>query len=63
MGFVGLPNCCLKLTACGTLHARQNTPALARRGLTMRSADQHTWDSFKTGLARLGVRCHSGLSS
>ena len=29
-------NCCLKLAACGTLPARQSTPALARRSLTMR---------------------------
>jgi hypothetical protein len=34
-----LPNCCLKLTACGTLAARQNPPALARRSLTMRYKD------------------------
>ena len=33
-----MPNHCLKPTACGTLHARQNPPALARRGLTMRYA-------------------------
>ena len=31
-----VPNRCLKLTACGTLAARQNSPALARRSLTMR---------------------------
>jgi hypothetical protein len=31
-----LPNCCLKLTACGTLAARQTSTALARRSLTMR---------------------------
>ena len=30
------PNCCLKLSACGTLPLRQKTPALARRSLTMR---------------------------
>ena len=33
-------NCGLKLTACGTLAAGQNAPALARRSLTMRSAHQ-----------------------
>jgi hypothetical protein len=32
------PNCCLKLTACGTFDAPQNSPVLARRSLTMRYA-------------------------
>jgi hypothetical protein len=30
------PNLRIKLTACGTLAARHNSPALARRSLTMR---------------------------
>ena len=32
------PNYCLKLTACGRRKLRQNSPALARRSLTMRWA-------------------------
>ncbi len=34
-------NCCLEPTACGTLTAGHNPLALARRGSTMRYADEY----------------------
>ena len=35
-----VPNCCLKLTACGRLALQQTPLMLARRSLTMRWADK-----------------------